>query len=329
MKKKIISAAAAAACVLAIIPQAMAEVNPAVEVNDREIVFADQKAVILEDEGRTMIPVRGVFEYMGANVKWNDETKTASIYLNGKQVDITIGNPTMKVYTYSAQNLFAAPEKEEVTVDAAPQIINDRTMIPLRAVSEALGTNVEWDDTSKTVRIYTKNYEKPVIDNSAEQTGETVTQNPVLSISADKTTAAVGDTVEVTVSLKNIPADSASNSYTLGFVYDHSKLEYEANSIKLVNADITKYLNVENAEFTDDSLKLIGITIDESAYVTQEGAYATLTFKVLSDEQSTITLSNRYSGKLGWDNNIGFIKNDEYVESDETLVLNTTPITIN
>ena len=340
MKKKILSAAVAAACIAAMMPAAFAEINPVVEVNNREIVFPDQKPVILEQENRTMVPARGIFEYMGAIVNWDDEKQLVDIKQGSKQIQIVIGEPTMTVYTYSAQNLFAAPEKEEITLDAPPRLINDRTMIPLRAISESLGAKVDWVEDENKVTIFTMDYVAPVVDDNSSSTGNTGsdTQTPAetdktekaltFSLTADKTTAEVGDTVEVTVNIANIPEGTALNTLTLGLIYDHSKFEYVENSISFVNTDISKYMSAINDEFTEDSLKFVAVTIEDDATIKQSGAVAKLTFKVLSKDQGTIKLSNRYNNKMGYDTDTSILKGDETISVDNA-VIDTTPVTIN
>lgn len=341
MKKNILSAAVAAVCIAAMMPAAFAEINPVVEVNNREIVFPDQKPVILEQENRTMVPARGIFEYMGAIVNWDDEKQLVDIKQGGKQIQIVIGEPTMTVYTYSAQNLFAAPAKEEITLDAPPRLMNDRTMIPLRAISESLGAKVDWVEDENKVTIFTKDYVAPVVEDNSSSTGNTGsdTQTPAetdktekaltFSLTADKTTAEVGDTVEVTVNIANIPEGAALNTLTLGLIYDHSKFEYVEDSMTLVNNDISKYMTAVNDKFTDDSLKASAITVNENATIKQSGAVAKLTFKVLSKEQGAFALSTRYEKQRGYDNDTSILKDGKTETVGSKLVIDTTPVTIN
>ena len=109
--------------------------------NPERIVFDDQTPVIVD--GRTMIPVRGLFESYHFNylVDWNSETSTASLSNSIITVDITIGS--QEIYKNGSP----------ITLDVPAQIINGRTMIPLRAVAEAFELNVEWDGDSRTVLI--------------------------------------------------------------------------------------------------------------------------------------------------------------------------------
>lgn len=153
MKKQIISIMAAAAMAASMSAGVFAENNPSVYVDGVQIEFEDQEAVIVEE--RTLVPVRGVFEAMGAEVEW-DETEQSVTVKSANGVDraiLTIGNNIMNTYHFTS--LFN-PNKKEVELDVPPQIMNDRTMVPLRAISETIGAEVEWDNENYAVVITTK-----------------------------------------------------------------------------------------------------------------------------------------------------------------------------
>ncbi|MBE7047459.1 MAG: hypothetical protein E7396_08645 [Ruminococcaceae bacterium] len=93
------------------------------------------------ENGRTLVPMRGIFEALGAEVVWDDATKTVTGTKDGTKVTLQIGNQTAKV------------DDKEVSLDVAAKIIEGRTMVPVRFISESLGCKVDWDDVSKTVII--------------------------------------------------------------------------------------------------------------------------------------------------------------------------------
>lgn len=107
-----------------------------VQVNNEPI---DTEAVIVED--RTLVPVRGVFEAIGYQVSWDAATKTATLTNGETTVVITSGKTTFTV------------DDMEITPEVPQQIINDRFMLPLRAVGEALGASFTWDGATKVVNI--------------------------------------------------------------------------------------------------------------------------------------------------------------------------------
>lgn len=90
---------------------------------------------------RTMVPLRSIFEAMGARVEWDAATHTASAVRNGVSISITIGSSIMLV------------NGREVALDSPAVIMNDRTMVPVRAIAEAFGADVDWVPTAQIVTI--------------------------------------------------------------------------------------------------------------------------------------------------------------------------------
>lgn len=91
-------------------------------------------------DGRTLVPARAISESLGADVNWDPATRQVSIVKNDKTLVLTIDN---KEVTSNGQAL--------PNLDVPPQIVNGRTMVPVRVVSEALGAEVNWDQASRTV----------------------------------------------------------------------------------------------------------------------------------------------------------------------------------
>ena len=91
--------------------------------------------------GRSMVPVRFIAEAMDGMADWNADIQTAYIALNGNMVEMPIQSDIIYV------------NSEPVIIDTPPQIMNGRTMIPLRAAAEGLGLHVSYDDASRTITI--------------------------------------------------------------------------------------------------------------------------------------------------------------------------------
>lgn len=91
--------------------------------------------------GRTLVPLRGVFESLGASVEWDAGTRTVTARKGDITVKLKIGNKA------------AAINEKTVTIDQAPVIKNGYTFVPLRFVSEALGATVNWDPVGYKVII--------------------------------------------------------------------------------------------------------------------------------------------------------------------------------
>jgi len=95
-------------------------------------------------DGTTLVPLRGIFEALGAKVEWDGATQTASAVKGDMQVSVQLNNKTGYV------------NGKAVTLNVAPQAINGSTMVPLRFISESLGAKVEWDGATRTVTIITE-----------------------------------------------------------------------------------------------------------------------------------------------------------------------------
>jgi len=110
-----------------------------VTIDDRQVNFTDQGPTIVDD--RTLVPVRGVFEELGFDVDWEQDTQTARLISSSHEVVLTIGSTN-----------FITNGKSH-TLDVPAQIIGERTMLPIRAVLESVGYSVDWNQETYTVSI--------------------------------------------------------------------------------------------------------------------------------------------------------------------------------
>ncbi len=103
-------------------------------------IFFDQPPVIQND--RTLVPMRAIFEALGAEVEWIPAEKRVNAFWGKDSLDLWIGEREMKTGGGNT-----------ITLDVPAQIIGDRTMVPLRAVSEAMDAVVEWSAMDRCVYI--------------------------------------------------------------------------------------------------------------------------------------------------------------------------------
>ncbi|WP_147803205.1 stalk domain-containing protein [Alkalicoccus halolimnae] len=89
----------------------------------------------------TMVPLRAIFEELGADVEWNNSLRQAEATLGSKSVKVAINDRT----GYASGSRFSLEEPA--------MIRGDRTMVPLRFVSESLGADVNWNRSARTVTI--------------------------------------------------------------------------------------------------------------------------------------------------------------------------------
>lgn len=117
--------------------------NISVELDANKLEFDTPPVNI---DGRVLVPARTILEAMGATVLWNSETRTVTSKLNDTTVVMTIDSSQMKI------------NGEKKNIDVPAKIINDRTMVPSRAITKAFGADVSWDAHSDTVKIFTKDF---------------------------------------------------------------------------------------------------------------------------------------------------------------------------
>jgi len=93
------------------------------------------------ENGRIMVPLRAIFEALNAQVDWKDSTKTITAIKQERKVTLSIGSKEADV------------SGRKISLDTAARMIGDRTFVPLRFVSEALGAEVSWNEAAKTALI--------------------------------------------------------------------------------------------------------------------------------------------------------------------------------
>ena len=92
------------------------------------------------DNGRTLVPMRAIFEALGAGVNWDGATNTVTASVGDTEIQLVIGGKAFK-------------NGASVDLDVPAKLYEGRTMVPLRFVSEALGASVDWDGSTQTVII--------------------------------------------------------------------------------------------------------------------------------------------------------------------------------
>jgi len=128
---------------LAVADQAREDKTIVIEVNGKRINF-DVPPVIIRN--RTLIPVRAVSEALGADVDWNREQPhivTITKNVNNEKINVVINLTTGKI----------TKNGKEVVFDVGPQVVQNRTMVPLRFLAEMFGMDVNYDQETKVISI--------------------------------------------------------------------------------------------------------------------------------------------------------------------------------
>ena len=149
------------------------------------VVFADDEIKVLVDgnqlefdvapvieDGRTLVPMRAIFEALGADVDWNESSKTITAKTDSKTLMITIGENRLGVIEKVAVSQETKIDEDNtgytealirsIPLDVPAKIVDGRTLVPIRAVSEGLDADVAWNAEEKIVSITKKSpeYEK-------------------------------------------------------------------------------------------------------------------------------------------------------------------------
>lgn len=111
------------------------------------VIESPVAAQIIND--RTMLPMRSIFERVGAKVTWIEEERIIIATKGKKLITMQIDNPVMSVQSIENDEIV------KIELDSPPIIKDDSTIVPVRAVAESLGYTVEWDAQTYTVNIST------------------------------------------------------------------------------------------------------------------------------------------------------------------------------
>ena len=121
-----------------------------VQLNGEYIDFTDDAGNVVNPEmmnNRTMVPMRKIFEVVGADVEWNGEERKITATTEEKIIRLQIDNNEAVL-----QNKITNEEKV-IELDAAPVILNNRTMVPVRFIAESLEKQVGWDNENRCVIV--------------------------------------------------------------------------------------------------------------------------------------------------------------------------------
>lgn len=119
-------------------PLAKEENQISVYINNEKL---DMPINPIMQQGRTLVPLRAIFEAMGASVDWDQATKTVTGIKDDKEIKLQIGN---KAATINGNS---------VNLDVPAVVIKGNTLVPTRFIAESLGAKVEWDGSTRSVMI--------------------------------------------------------------------------------------------------------------------------------------------------------------------------------
>lgn len=225
--------------------------NPVMIVNGTEKpIDAEGTAPVIVND-RTLLPVRAVVEEMGGSVAWDGDTQTVTLNYDENEIRLIIDN-TAAYLNNTAQ-----------TLDVAPTIINDRTMLPIRFIAESFKFEVSWDGDTQTVTITGNAAAMPTP--SAPEATPAPTENPaptdtpssnekeenkmlVVYFSATGTTKVLAETIAQTVNadiseiVPKVPYTSEDLNYNSDCRANREQQDDNARpEFELISANIDDY----------------------------------------------------------------------------------------
>lgn len=112
--------------------------SPTVILDGKELSFDVAPTI---ENGRTLVPLRVIFEALEAEVTWNEDTQTVLATKDNLNLSLIIGQS------------YATVGKETRPLDVPAKVINGRTLVPLRFVSESLGLEVNWQESNQSITL--------------------------------------------------------------------------------------------------------------------------------------------------------------------------------
>lgn len=233
-------------------------------------IAADSPPVI--ENGRTLAPVRAVFEAMGGTVTWNQSSREVTLVKDDMTVKLKIGSKSAYI------------NGTEKTLDVPARLIKDRTMIPVRFVSEALGCEVSWDAKNRIVGIVSPaegETDNPSVNGNPPVVDEPTVIDPTVITGIEISDS--GDKVIVSADREITDYTSSKMTSPSRFVFDvkNAKLDMDGGTIPA--EDNPYFKDIRYSQYAKDTVRIVAdLNTFASGTVSKSGAARTiaLTFEV-------------------------------------------------
>lgn len=192
-----------------------------VNINGQYISFDVSPTIV---SGRTIVPVRGVFEALGAEVQWFKESRTVLVVKGSMMVLLKI----------DSRNAYV--NEKVVELDVPARIIDGRTFVPLRFISENIGAKVLWDGGTRTVII-----DMPLAQTPTSSNAPTPSNTPTSSNAPTSTPSSIQSFTGRIDSLMGVSTDSILKIFGQPSRIDLSKYGFDWY---IYNKDLSKYIQI-------------------------------------------------------------------------------------
>lgn len=273
-----------------------------VELNGETLNFTDANGYTVNPQiinNRTMVPLRKIFETLGADIEWYGETETVIATKGDTKVKLQINNPIAELTKEGVT--------QKITLDSKPVIVNDRTLVPLRFISESLEKQVAWDQETQTAIIIDYDYfinvfktKAPVFYNSLVK--KSSAQPATLKITRayyDLKNSAYNNVSNVTAQIYN---NSATNKKVIVNLDGNSELFNEIKSEGWANFDITLNTDSNGVTCTSSSAtinQMIGTNYKTNKELNLVGSvkdsWGTFIKNIFGKEEKDVNLATFYN----------------------------------
>ena len=210
--------------------------SPDMTVNGKDMPIDEQGTAPVIVNDRTLLPVRAVVEQMGGTADWDGEAR---------EVTLTCGEDVIKLTIDSSEALLNG---EKQTLDAAPVIMNDRTMLPIRFIAESFKFKVEWNESEQSITITNSKTAEQDPVKQPEETKEPTNNSLVVYFSATGNTKSLAEKIaeESGADIFEIIPEEPYTSDDLNYNNSDCRANKEQNDENARPAISTKIENIEN-----------------------------------------------------------------------------------
>ena len=311
MKKKIFSFIGTAFCsalmVSALSSTAFASNDISVKVDDVAVEFTDVKPII--ENSRTFVPFRAIFEQMDAEVSWNNKTNTITAVRDDTTVSFTIGRQEVIITEDGVS--------ETKLIDVAPFIRDNRTYVPIRFASEALGACVDWVSDTRTVLIV----DVDKLMSEYESQFENIQKYINFTSENVALTGTFNNSITYKTAMGNIPVNTSG---TVNGVKNNSDLEFSGNATTDINS-------IKSTIITNEGETAINSQIESMLNSLASGSYSAISsdnklylsgsvFTPLGLEENTWACVSEFNKDFPDGNFVDYL-----TSTAQTIKLNTNP----
>lgn len=151
--------------------------NVNVQLNGDMLDFTDSNGNVVNAQiinSRTMVPLRKIFESLSAEIEWEDSTKTVFATKGNISIKLQINNSVAEVTKNGVV--------KKIILDSKPVLVEGRTLVPMRFISESLEKQVAWDPSTQTAIIIDYDYFENKLTEKSQLLGKFISKNDFQNI---------------------------------------------------------------------------------------------------------------------------------------------------